>query len=262
MINWKYIIMGAVLVVVLGMVLKIFEYGAFIGMFIPGIVVGYLVNNGYKNGAKNGIIAGLIGGFILGILQYITIDFNLPPFPNVVSYIFVFALLTATASAILDAVGGIIGSLVRDKITGSVYDDPATEVVSGNLKGMINWRFSVIGAVLVVVLGVLQFYLIRSDLIWGALVSGIVVGYLVNNGFKNGIINGFIAGLLGGLMLGIFFYIIYIVPHTSNLDTSTLYVAVGGLSGMAVIFSFLGTVGGLVGSLLKKLYEKMNSINQ
>jgi hypothetical protein len=116
MINWKYCIIGAALVVVLGIVFKMVEYGSFIGMFIPGVIVGYLVNNGYKNGAKNGIITGIIGGFILGILIYITIDFNLPPFPNVAYYIFVFALFTAATSAILDAVGGIIGALIRDKI--------------------------------------------------------------------------------------------------------------------------------------------------
>ena len=61
MINWKYCIIGAALVVVFALVLKMFEYGA----FIPGIIVGYLINNGYKNGAKNGIITGIIGGFIL-----------------------------------------------------------------------------------------------------------------------------------------------------------------------------------------------------
>ncbi len=115
MINWKYIIIGAALVVVLGIVLKTFEYGAFIGMFIPGVIVGYLVNNGYKNGAKNGIITGLIGGFILGIWAAITLDLNLPPFPNVVFYS-IFAITGAATSAILDAVGGIIGSLIRDKI--------------------------------------------------------------------------------------------------------------------------------------------------
>lgn len=116
MINWKYSIIGAALVVVFGIILEMVEYGTFVGIFIPGVIVGYLVNNGYKDGAKNGIVTGLIGGFILGILIYITIDFNLPPFPNVVSYIFVFALFTATASAILDAVGGIIGALIRDKL--------------------------------------------------------------------------------------------------------------------------------------------------
>lgn len=116
MINWKYSIIGAALVVVLGIVLGMFEYGSFIGMFIPGVIVGYLVNNGYKEGAKNGIVAGIIGGFILGILTYIMIDFNLPSFPNVVFYIFVFALFTAATSAVLDAVGGIIGTLIRDKI--------------------------------------------------------------------------------------------------------------------------------------------------
>lgn len=116
MINWKYCIIGAVLVVVIGMFFKMFEYGIFIGIFIPGVIVGYLVNNGYRNGAKNGVITGIIGGFILGILVFITIDFNLPPFPAVIGYILVFALLEAAMSSIIDAVGGITGALIRDKI--------------------------------------------------------------------------------------------------------------------------------------------------
>ena len=62
MVNWKYNILGAGLVVLLGWFGGMFEYGAFIGIFISGIIVGYLVNNGYKNGAKNGIITGIIGG--------------------------------------------------------------------------------------------------------------------------------------------------------------------------------------------------------
>lgn len=78
MLNWKYIFLGAVLVVVLGMALRIVEYGTLIGMFVPGIIVGYLVNNGYKNGAKNGIITGIIGGFILGFLIYVLSIFNQP----------------------------------------------------------------------------------------------------------------------------------------------------------------------------------------
>ncbi len=128
---------------------------------------------------------------------------------------------------------------------------------------MINWRFNIIGAVLVVVFGILQF-LIGFDLIWGTLASGIVVGYLVNNGFKNGAINGFIAGLIGGLMLGILFYLVYIIVlHTSNIDISSPLQLILFFFGMAVIFSFFGTVGGLVGSLIKKLWtNKMNSINR
>lgn len=123
MINWRYCIIGAALVVVLALVLKMFDGGAFIGMFIPGIIVGYLVNDGYKNGAKNGIVAGLIGGFTLGILQ-ITFDSSISPLLNLgLSFIFVFALIAAATSAILDASGGIIGFLIRDKITGSPYDN-------------------------------------------------------------------------------------------------------------------------------------------
>lgn len=119
MINWKYCIIGAALVVVLGMVFIIVEYGTFIGYstwFIPGIIVGYLVNNGYKNGAKNGFITGIIGGFILGILQ-ITFDKFLSPLLNHgLFFIFAFALTAAVFFAVSSAVGGIIGALIRDKI--------------------------------------------------------------------------------------------------------------------------------------------------
>ena len=115
MLNSKYILLGAALVVVLGLVLRIVEFGTYTGMFIPGIIVGYLVNNGYKNGAKNGIITGIIGGFILGILIFTPL-FYLPPYNNMVFYIFMGGLSIALFTAILDAIGGIIGALIRDKI--------------------------------------------------------------------------------------------------------------------------------------------------
>lgn len=89
------------------------------------------------------------------------------------------------------------------------------------------------------------------------------MGYLVNNGFKNGVINGFIAGLIGGLLLGILFYLVYnLVLHTSNSDISSPLKLVLFFLGMVGIFSFFGTLGGFVGSLIKKLSKKMNSINQ
>jgi hypothetical protein len=116
MINWKYIIIGAALVVVLALFLGMFEYGGIIGIFIPGVIVGYLVNNGYKNGAKNGIIAGLIGGFILGIVQISFDSFLSPLFNQGLWVILLFAFTAAFVSAILDTVGGIIGALIRDKI--------------------------------------------------------------------------------------------------------------------------------------------------
>lgn len=81
--------------------------------------MGYLLNNGYKNGAKNGIIAGLIGGFILGILQ-ITFDSIISPlFNQGLWVILLFAFSVAVFFPISGAVGGIIGFLIRDKITGS-----------------------------------------------------------------------------------------------------------------------------------------------
>ncbi|ADZ09870.1 hypothetical protein Metbo_1644 [Methanobacterium lacus] len=115
MLNWKYIFLGATLVVVLGLFLRIVEYGTFIGMFVPGIIVGYLVNNDYKNGAKNGIITGIIGGFILGILLVIPL-LNLPSANHIIFYLFVGGIINAIFTMILDAIGGIIGVIIRNKI--------------------------------------------------------------------------------------------------------------------------------------------------
>lgn len=119
MINWKYSILGAVLVVVFGMVLLLVEYGTFLAIFtwfIPGVIVGYLVNNVYKNGVINGFIAGLIGGFILGILQITFYSIQTPLFNRGLWFILLFAFSAAGFFAILAAVGGIIGFLIRDKI--------------------------------------------------------------------------------------------------------------------------------------------------
>ncbi len=79
--------------------------------------MGYLVNNGYKDGAKNGFIAGIIGGFILGILQ-ITFDRFLSPsvLNQGLSFILAFVLTGVVFFALSNAVGGIIGALIRDEL--------------------------------------------------------------------------------------------------------------------------------------------------
>lgn len=84
------------------------------------------------------------------------------------------------------------------------------------------------------------------------------MGYLVNNGYKNGAKNGFIAGLMGGLIIGILSCLVYfivpiIVPYINvdSIDISPIFAALGIMFAMAVIFSFLGTVCGLLGSLIK-----------
>jgi len=52
---------------------------------------------------------------------------------------------------------------------------------------MVNWKISIVGAVLVAVLGFCLQLFVGFGLVWGALVSGMIVGYLVNNGFKMGL---------------------------------------------------------------------------
>jgi hypothetical protein len=111
MIHWKFIIIGVVLVVLFSYTsIKIDNFSLY-GVVISGIIVGYLVNNGYKNGAKNGLIAGFIGGILLGIVDsyFSFIIFDILP-----KYI-TFILISGVFYAILSAIGGIVGSLIKNK---------------------------------------------------------------------------------------------------------------------------------------------------
>lgn len=96
------------------------------------------------------------------------------------------------------------------------------------------------------------------ELIFGPVIIGMVVGYYRGNKFIDGFLNAFFAGCIGGLILGVLLYIVYLLaPYTDSypgdLVVSPLVVLITGLFGMAVIFSFLSAVGGILGSLIKKL---------
>ena len=130
---------------------------------------------------------------------------------------------------------------------------------------MIDWKFNIFGAVLILVWTVLSvmfeiFFNINVgyELIFGPVIIGMVVGYYRGNKFIDGFLNAFFAGCIGGLILGVLLYIVYLLaPYTDSypgdLVVSPLVVLITGLFGMAVIFSFLSAVGGILGSLIKKL---------
>lgn len=130
---------------------------------------------------------------------------------------------------------------------------------------MIDWKFNIFGAVLILVWTVLSvmfeiFFNINVgyELIFGPVIIGMVVGYYRGNKFIDGFLNAFFAGCMGGVILGVLLYIVYLLaPYTDSypgdLVVSPLVVLITGLFGMAVIFSFLSAVGGILGSLIKKL---------
>jgi len=72
MLDWKFIIIGLGLAVVLGQFIGTIKDGIFLSFLISGIIVGYLVDNGYKNGAIHGLITGSLGGLIVVILIFAT----------------------------------------------------------------------------------------------------------------------------------------------------------------------------------------------
>lgn len=112
LVNWKFCILGAVLVVaayIIGGSIA-YAFGSVLGVIISGIIVGYLVNNGFRNGAINGFIAGFIGGLIIGIYFYYQVSYD--PYRLVLGLIF--SIISVGVSyAIFATVGGIIGSFIK-----------------------------------------------------------------------------------------------------------------------------------------------------
>lgn len=132
---------------------------------------------------------------------------------------------------------------------------------------MIDWKFNIFGAVLILVWTVLSvmfeiFFNINVgyELIFGPVIIGMVVGYYRGNKFIDGFLNAFFAGCIGGVILGVLLYIVYLLaPYTNSvdylpgIDFSPFAILFSVVFFMAVIFSFLSAVGGILGSLIKKL---------
>lgn len=120
MVNWKFILIGAGLVIVLGWFIGKIAHNTFLGVIISGVIVGFLVNDGYKNGAVNGFIAVFIGELIEGILLLVMIP---PLMVTILAYpgieaifaIILWEFVPAVFYAILGAIGGIVGSFIKSK---------------------------------------------------------------------------------------------------------------------------------------------------
>lgn len=117
--NWKAIIFGFIIAVVLALALGTFygSLGSTIGVFIACVIAGYMVNRDLWISVKHGALIGLIGGVILIMLVIIaalSVGGSLRAFTTLDG---IFAIIGSLATwIIIGAVGGGIGSTIREEL--------------------------------------------------------------------------------------------------------------------------------------------------
>jgi hypothetical protein len=118
MINWGAVILGFFLSIILGSIFAVIIpiWGGIIGLLLAGMAVGYMVGGDPMNGAVNGALAGIFGAIVLSFLLLIA--------GTLILGIIGFAAATLTSLFILAgfvgvmlimAVGGLIGSIIKDE---------------------------------------------------------------------------------------------------------------------------------------------------
>jgi hypothetical protein len=108
--NWKAIILGVVLTIILGIGLKyvIPTYSGVISLIVSCIVVGYLAKGHVMNGAIHGGAVGAIEGIIAIILAFIS--FGGATWAGNVTMILLIALIGDIS---LGIIGGTIGNVIQ-----------------------------------------------------------------------------------------------------------------------------------------------------
>lgn len=233
-INWKFVIIGAALFVILGILFKIAIGGILFSTLISSVVVGYLVNNGYKNGAKNGLTAGFIGGLIYGSLFVLFIATPLSVKTVLISLGLGF--FSGIGGAVLSAFGGIIGSLLRNKRDlGMFFPVDGVGIVDRDVCVLV---VGLVGIFLVCVSILFDVYILI-----GSLLLGLIIGYLVFRlrfGVFANLLLGFVCGLIAGI-LGYFIIIFSLGSFNYSDITFVLVGAVGGVLGVLVGYLGLGS---------------------
>ncbi|WP_414469149.1 DUF5518 domain-containing protein [Methanobacterium sp. ACI-7] len=118
MINWKTILIGSGLALILGFTLSLFlPLGNLIGYFTAALYVGYTVGGENRNGAIHGAIVGFIAGIIAIITNLIQLSsIQLEAFIGGELVLFVLILLIGIIFAgIIGAFGGFLGAFKRSR---------------------------------------------------------------------------------------------------------------------------------------------------
>jgi len=118
MINWKTILIGSLLAVILNLFFSlVVPLGGFVGLIIATIYVGYKVGGEYRNGINHGAIVGVISTLIIEILNLILTDpIQLEIIIGGEVDAFITALLLGIiVMGIIGAIGGFIGAFKGSK---------------------------------------------------------------------------------------------------------------------------------------------------
>lgn len=109
MIDWKTVLLGSILAIILTVILSIIPFGGIIGYLAVTIYVGYTVGGEYANGAKHGAIVSLITGiFMIMIISIGSPGAILESYLNLFSLILVIGLFCITGT-----LGGYIGAIIK-----------------------------------------------------------------------------------------------------------------------------------------------------
>lgn len=116
---------------------------------------------------------------------------------------------------------------------------------------MINWKATILGFILAIVLGIL-FLGIGGiiGLFIGLIIAGGIVGYMVNVDIKNGVIHGALIGVIGGIISIIILTVIALASRASVGALITLEGVVYIIL-LIVIWTIFGLIGGVIGSLIR-----------
>ncbi len=114
MINWKTIIIGSVLVVILNVALSMIagSLGSLIAYLLAAMYIGYTVGGDYKNIAVHGGLICAILAIILGVFTIITSGVLAEENIDILVVV-VTLLIWAIFNGIIGVIGSIIGSLIK-----------------------------------------------------------------------------------------------------------------------------------------------------
>jgi hypothetical protein len=111
-IDWKTIIIGIVIAIVLGWIFNFIMGGlGYLAYLLATIYVGYTVGGDWMNGAIHGALVGVVAALVFGIIAVIGLG---AIFGAGAAALGILAILIAIIiDAIIGAIGGAIGVLVK-----------------------------------------------------------------------------------------------------------------------------------------------------
>ncbi|WP_435317588.1 DUF5518 domain-containing protein [Haloarchaeobius sp. TZWSO28] len=120
-----------------------------------------------------------------------------------------------------------------------------------------NWRAVILGIVTIWALAVIGAYVEQLAFLGtgvGALLGGLVTGYLANSGMKDGAWNGLLAGSIGAIAVLVLLAVLGLVVSIVALSLGGILATVGfGAAAFVLIAlnSIPAIVGGAIGGLVK-----------